>query len=334
MEDPAAGDLPVEELSDAIAQLGRDGVLSACNARCRRLFGGDRVALADLLPDAAVRQRLDAGDRLPLATEDGVVEMRIVSAGARRFWLASPPSWPEAAAAERLRSARAAVLGRLSGGIVHDLGNLLLAGVGLAETLRPLVQDPADLEVLEQLSLGARRGSVLGRTLAQLLARSPRRLQPASLAALFEDAVAVIGKSALRRGVKLTKDAGGSARVRVVAEEVVQAIVQGAVFCMESGVTALALSTGVEVAAVGGGRDRRAGFVLLRAEGLQQDARERAVAAFAFGPGVLRMLTGVGADAGVLLQTAMAVHCVGGEVRAGVAGGVLELRYVWPALRA
>lgn len=324
--------LPVEALSDAIVRVDGE-LLHACNARARQLLGGDDARRVDLplLPEAWTR--LAAGEAVAMATDEGVVDVRQCGGEGGTTWmLLGPPQWSEMAAAERLRTARARLLGGLAGSIVHDLGNLLLAGVGLAEVIRPSLQAAEDVAAVNELVEGARRGSVLLRSVASMLARSPRRLRVVPLAGIVADAITVIGKSATRRNVHLHSGVAGSVAVRVQPEDVLQAIVQGAVFLLENGARELTIECRDEARAVAGGRERAAGIVVLRGHGLPQAARVRAVAAGHHAPGLLRAMATPGPEISMLVQAAAGVFAVGGDVATQDLGDALEFVYAFPAV--
>jgi PAS domain S-box-containing protein len=96
-------------------------------------------------------------------------------------------------AQEKLEKAREALfqsqkmdaVGQLTGGVAHDFNNLLMAVLGSLELLRKRVpDDPQILRLLDNATLGARRGATLTQRMLAFARRQELNVQPLDLAKL------------------------------------------------------------------------------------------------------------------------------------------------------
>ena len=330
-----AEQFPVEGVSDALATLGDDGVITAQNERMRRLLaavadeGGPLRSWRELGFDAAALARLQAGDAVAHRVGGIDYEWRRVGCGATVWLLATPlTAGPDRGADHHAVRVRA--LGRFAGSIVHDLANLLGAGLGLAETLRPRITDPLELQLVDELARGTRHAASLGRALARLLRTGPRSRTEQPLQQLAEEVLAVVGKYGSQRGISVQLAAvSDSPLVRVVAEEACQALLQGLMFCIEESAGAIQVDIDELPAVSGAGRPRTMARVRLISSGMGTAAAAAAREVVNGRPGGLATASGRGDPAIGLVQAALAVSTSGGRLVVGE-GDPFTLEFCWP----
>jgi len=334
---PAAG-VPFEALSDALGTVDREGRISPHNEKMRALLRSLAVAapasLADLPWGPGDADRLAAGEPVALEIGGELHEIRCCAVHGTRWLVASDRSWLQRAAAAHLAAARARTVGGLAGTIVHDLANLLAAGIGIAEILRPFVRDAADTRSLDELSRGARQGAVLGRAVSRLLATGPRERTIVPVDGLLDEVVTLLDRDARQRSIALTvRHDGPSAAIRVVAAEACQALLAGLLFCIAHGATSLAVESGGTRQPVGPARERSAVRVRLAARPLDGDAVREVVQLAQRRAGLLGALERLGDGGPGLVHAIAAMACAGGELLASATDAGLALDYVWPAVR-
>lgn len=332
-----ADQFPVEGVTDALATLGDDGLITAQNERMRRLLaavaadGGPARSWRELGVDAAAQARLRAGDVVAHRVGGSDYEWRQVGCGATVWLLATPcAATPDRGADQHAVRVRA--LGRFAGSIVHDLANLLGAGLGLAETLRPRITDPFELQLVDELARGTRHAASLGRALARLLRTGPRSRTEQPLRQLVEEVLAVVGKYGSQRGISVQlAEAPGSPLVRVVAEEACQALLQGLMFCIEESVGAIQVEIDESAAVPDAGQPRAMARVRLISRGMGHEAATMARRVVNGQPGGLAAASGRGDPAIGLLQAGLAVATSGGRLAVGE-GEPFTLEFCWPRL--
>ena len=303
--------LPLDELSDAIGRLDSNGRIEPCNRLMSDLLELVGVERFDELPAAFVaargfRQLEHAGVTWVLAGGDcdghGV----------------------------RLQNARVRWLGELSGWITHDLSNLLLSGVALADTLMPVAEKVEDRSLLTELDQGIRRSTTMTRVLANLLRRDPRQWQPRSVADLAEDAVSILRKHAAKQRIDLEVEVATSASVCVPEAEVVQALLAGTIRGLRAGPARLRVEVREVTTALAGGRERAA--VALRI--VAAPARREVVAeTLAVVGDAARPITGAAASTAggdELFHARLVMARCGGELVAAANGEDLTLEYRLP----
>ena len=339
--DPAvAPGFPFEALSDALGTVDAAGRITPCNEKMRVLLRSIAASarpsqrLDELPIDLVLADRLAAGE--PVAMEIGGIlhEMRCCTSDGTRWLVASDRGWPERTAVARLAAARARTVGGLAGTIVHDLANLLGAGIGIADILRPLVRDPLDAQSLDELTRGARQGAVLGRTVSRLLTTSPRERAIVPVGQLIEEVTALVAKNAQRRGIGIAvRHDCTPAAIRVVPEEAMQAVLAGLLFCIERGATSIVVEGGEVRHAVAGARERSTARIRLVGTPLHGEVVREAVQLAQRQPGLLGTLDRLGEAGPSLLHAIAAMACAGGDLLAKETPSGLALDYVWPALR-
>lgn len=309
-------EMPFEAFSDAVGRLDEDGTVQACNAKMRRLLEALAVTRVDEIPADAVVGH----------------EVRVVEQGDRRWLLATALDTGDRAAGCVLAGARQRALGGIAASIVHDLANLLLAGVGVAETLKHHVRDRSEAQALEELENGARQGTALGRALATLLHTSPRTWRAQSADELARDVVTIVRKHATHRGIEMTVDAGAGVDVRAPVDETAQALLHGALFCIESGARRIAVRADAATVPIEGGRPRRAARICFTAEPIEPSVGRAALAVVTGGRDVLHTISRAGIDCTGLAHARIALARIGGQLGACTRAELLELEYVLPAV--
>jgi two-component system, NtrC family, sensor kinase len=132
------------------------------------------------------------------------------------------------AALEQLRHAdRLTTVGKLASGLAHELGTPLNVVSGHAQMiLTGETRDAAELEHAAHVIVDqAGRMTRIVRQLLDFARRSAARREPADVAKLARDTVAMLGSLAWKRGVRLAgPDAAATAPARVDAEQLQQVI--------------------------------------------------------------------------------------------------------------
>lgn len=243
---------------------------------------------------------------------------------------AESDDWRQRALTTQLAAARVRALGGLANAIAHDLANLLGAGIGLAELLRPHARDAADGGSLDELVRGARQGAILGRALARLLAADPGRREVTAIGALVDEVVALAGKSALRRAVALSVAKLADPAVRVAGAEVVQALLAFVAFGIDRGARRIAITVDAGERAIAGGRVRPVALVAVAAEPLPAAVVHDAVRTMQGGADMLAASRRCEEVDAPLVQAVLAIACGGGETRAAADAEGLRCMAAWP----
>lgn len=333
-DDASREDFPLGMLSEGVAVVGDDGALTPRNDRMRNLLGALQAQnLSDLPLGNPVMADLAGGEAVVMATPEGPCECRVVTAGGQRWLLALGSSALQRAMGIELAAKRLRVLGRLAGTIVHDLANLLLAGVGVAETLRPHVRDEVEAQALDEMQKGVRQGTVLGRVLATMLAAEARDWRVLELSKIVEDVAAIGRKNAMRRGIELESSQDGDASIRVATAETVQAVMHALLFCGSSGAIAIGVHGSVGVATIADGRERSIARIRIIGSSVTPAACAQAVATLGRGVGMLRAFEMTATDSSGLAHAALAMARCGGEITTAVEDGKLTFEFVWPTVR-
>lgn len=235
------------------------------------------------------------------------------------------------AASATAELARLRLLGRSAGVLVHDFNNMLNAAIGLAATLRSLASEPADAQMLQDMTAGTQRGAQLLRSVARMLSRSPRERARTPLAVAVAEAAALAEKALLQRGVRLQVAAMPEAHVRAEPTECVQAIWHGLVALAEFAPKSARVEVDFVDAAIGDGRPRRC--VRLRiVTAVAHEATAAATARLIAGSeGLIAAIGSPSMSAGLAAALFLQRH-LGGDLTASVDDGTLTLAYLWPAL--
>jgi len=335
MDLAVATGIPLEALSDALAVVDEQGRIWPRNEKMRALLhslenGSPR--LADLPIGFDVLDRLAAGEVVEVEFGGELRELQCCHAADTR-WLVARDHGGARAAAAQLAGARARMVGALAGTIVHDLANLLGAGIGLAELLRPLVREPADVKCLDDLARGARHGAVLGRAVARLLADAPRARTVIHPGILIDEVVLLLGKSAQRRGAALTAcRERAPAAIRVASAIALQALLAGCQFCIDRGATAITIEADAVRQPIAGGRERSTVRIRVVGAPLGPDTVRDAVQLLAAQSGLFTAADRLGETGPGLLQAKAAMACAGGELLGSAMAAGILLDYVWPAV--
>lgn len=134
-----------------------------------------------------------------------------------------PPAW----ATRLCRLERMRALAELSGGLVHDLNNLLASVLGFAEQRLQVAKDPAERCALESFLQSAAAGAVLVQHLGALLAEDGAARESVPLAELVEACARLFRKTAMLEGLAIRTDIAPSAPVvRVVRQDAMHAVLE------------------------------------------------------------------------------------------------------------
>lgn len=290
----AAADHALLDLfTDGIAALAADGeTLSPANASMRALLTGVAPALSQLVPALWQRERLLGGEVVDVQACSGWWQLSLVTTAGSRWLLARNVTEAHRLHGEVLAGERARSLAGIAHSIVHDLGNMLNATVGLCESLQT-AGSAEDRAYLANVIQGTRQGAELLRTLARQLHSSPRQSSHFDLDAQVAQVLLVCQKHAVHQGRELQRQPSAPVFVRGVAEDLEYALLQGLLRALESAPSAgpVVIGVGGRVASCVGGRERRFG--------------------------VVRLGTGaewIGEIAGDLLRAAMLLRCSGGDL--------------------
>ncbi len=323
-------------LADGLASLDARDRLASPNRAMRELLAAaaaagvhapDGVDLAALGVDEPARAALTAGRPATLAFGGRVWQLRMAELGGGRWLVASEVTWRDTALSTVLAHQRARRLGGMAAAIVHDLSNLLGAGLGLAGMLRPLARDPADAELIAELEAGTRQGALLARGIARLLSQ-PGPLQRLDVAPLVAGLMAVVGKTAAIAKVELTSTVAPGAPALFAAEaEALQALLDGVLFLLDRGARRLVVAAAECADAV---RGRPAVAITLTAQTVAAGTASAARRVVEVDDGWtlrdVRLATG---DA--LFTAAVALRRGGGALSVAGDDGELRLVYAWPA---
>jgi len=330
---PEHADLPLDCLSDAIASIGQDDRLTPCNAPMRQLLEELSVAtLADLPLGAEVAEQLEAGHLVAMATGEGPCECRLVSERGRRWLLVARLPDRQRALCAELAASRLRSLGGLANAIVHELANQMLAGLGMAETLRPHIRDAADAETLDVLQHGIRRGTVLSRALATQLGRKPATWQVMPVSKIIDDVVAIGHKHAVRCGIEIESRIDSDASVRLDAAEGVHGVMQVLLFCVSRSVSKISVVCSVGPASIAGGRDREVARIKITGSPVSAEVSEFVVSVLTDNEGVLRAFGDSQSEDSGLVQAAIAAARAGGQLTVTAVDEGVAFDFVWPSV--
>ena len=345
MDTTPFGEFPVANVSEALATIAPDGGLTARNFAMSTLLqqlgssGTAARSLAEFPLRPEDRARLIAGERVCLDVDALRFDLWIAKCTTTVWLLASEPVTMSSRMGLELAIARSRTLGSLAGAIVHDLANLLGSGLGLAEALRPGLTDPGELQTLDELVQGTRQGAMLGRVLARLLGRAPRQRAVVGLHDLVLEVMALVGKHSVHRGLDLrVQPTGRPAAVRVVAEDALQALLHGFLFCLagsvvDSAVRSLVVEVGTDQSPIAGGRPRDLAFARFTVAPFDAIAARGAGDLLERGDTMLRTANRLGESGRNLLHAALVMAGSGGELKGRAADGSFVLEFRWPRVQ-
>ncbi|HEX5050467.1 MAG TPA: hypothetical protein VFZ65_01725 [Planctomycetota bacterium] len=330
---------PIDALAQPVASIGEHGALSPCNDAMRRLmalFGGAAGpcrSLQGLGLDGDASERLAAGEPVDASAGGAHFELQRVATGNGSWLLAEDVTHRERLAASQLAASRARSLAASAASIVHDLTNLLGAGLGLAAVLRPSQRDAADQLVLDELTRGTQQAAALLRALASHLQQAVPHavVEPG---AFVDDAVAIVGKAAIRHGVGVSMHREPELpRVRVVASEAAQVVREALLFLIEGKPVAVHVGVGPTHAAIAGSRSRRCLRVRLEGSACHAGCVAEAEHIATLAPGLSALLGRSEPPAARLVAGLLALRRAGGDLRIEFPDGRLRLDLLWPAAR-
>jgi signal transduction histidine kinase len=333
---PAPADL-LAALDEGVGLLAADGGVVASNDAMHAVLaaaGASGAPVADLRGlgvDADDEARLRAGEAVAVAHAGRHWRLRCRAVAGADVLFAAETTAADRAASALAELARLRLLGRSAGVLVHDFNNMLNAAIGLAATLRPLAADPTDAQLLLDMSAGTQRGAQLLRSVARMLARSPRERVRTPLAAVVAEAVALAEKALLHRGVRPAVAPVPDVHVRSEPTECVQAIWHGLIGLAELAPKSVRVDVDLVDAAIGDGRPRRCARLRLAAA-VADDAAAAAIGRMlASDSGLLAALGSPALPSG-LAAALFVQRQLGGDLTAVAADGAITLAYLWPAL--
>lgn len=327
-----------DALAEGIAGLDAAGGLQPRNDAMRGLLaawsrpGAHAADLRAIGLDAGDEARLRAGEPVDVGVRGRHWRLRVVAADGADWLLAAETTDGWRSGASRVELARLRALAKSSGTIVHDFNNMLNAALGLAATLRPLVVDPVDVQILQELTQGTQQGAQLMRSVARMLTRPTGDRSRATVAAIADEAMSMAAKAFLQRGVKPEVQAATpSPIVRTEVAEAVQSLWHGMVALCELKPQALRIVADAETFAHGDGRPRRWGRIRLVADGLDPAAAAELERMLAGASGLLRAI-GNGPVTPGLAASLFVQRRLGGDLLAKADGGTATLAFLLPAL--
>jgi signal transduction histidine kinase len=236
-----SGDLPFEALSDAVGELTAAEGIAPRNAAMRDLLAEfARPTLEALVPEPALRQRLQAGDPVTVESAVGTFELRCTGG-----WLVGVCT----ARADRgdLAHRRALALSAAAGSIAHDLANLFGAAFGIADTLGDAVRSESDRRLLDGLVEGVRRGSQLTTALERQLRAPKRRRAVADAREVVDSVAAMLGKVVQHKALAIDMQVAPQlAAIRADAVELKQLLLHCAFLAIELGAKRLVVAVAAD----------------------------------------------------------------------------------------
>jgi signal transduction histidine kinase len=333
---PAPADL-LAVLDEGVGLLAAAGGITAANDAMRGVlaaFGGAGAPAADLRAlavDADDEARLRAGEAIEVVRGGRHWRLRCRAAGGADWLLAVETTAARRAGSAVAELARMRLLGRTAGVLVHDFNNMLNAAIGLASTLRPLAADPVEVQLLQDMTGGTQRGAQLLRSVARMLARSPRERVRTPLGPVLAEALALAEKALLQRGVRATVAAVPDVHVRSEPTEFVQAVWHGLAALAEAAPKSVRIEVDLAEASIGDGRPRRCARLRLVGVGVDAAAATALCRLLGDADGMLSAIGAPATPSGLAAALFLQRH-LGGDLAAGFVDGVLTLRYLWPAV--
>jgi hypothetical protein len=325
-------------LGEGVAVVDAAGSLQPRNDAMHALLaafsrpGANAADLRALGLDPAEEARLRGGEPVDVSVRARHWRLRLVAAAGVDWLLADETTAAWRGDAARVELARLRALAKASGTIVHDFNNMLNAAIGLAATIRPLVVDPTDVQILQELTQGTQSGAQLLRSVARMLTRPTGDRSRAALTALVEEAMAMANKAFLQRGVKPELAcATPPPLLRTEVAEAVQSLWHGMIAVCELKPSALRITADADRFALGDGRPRRWARVRLVASGVEPASAAELARLLGGAHGWLRDI-GRRPLTGGLAASLFVQRRLGGDLLARATDGELELEFLWPAL--
>lgn len=325
-------------LQEGIAAVATSGALTAHNDAMRALqaaFSRPGAHAADLRAlgvDAADETRLRAGEAVAVSVRARHWRLRLVAADGAEWLLAAETTDAWRGGAAQAELARLRALAKASGTIVHDFNNMLNAAIGLAAMVRPLVVDPVDVQILQELTQGTQHGAQLMRSVARMLTRPTGDRSRAALTALVDEALTMANKAFLQRAVKVEwAPAAQPPLLRTEVAEAVQSLWHGMIALSEMKPAAMRVVADADTFAVGDGRPRRWARVRLVASGVDPASAAETARLLAGATGWLKAIGGGALTAG-LAASLFVQRRLGGDLQATAVDGELTLDFLLPAL--
>jgi hypothetical protein len=327
---------PWDELSDGIGRWIGERIEAMTPAFASLLAAaGNAQAVVKLGLEPADEALLAAGKRVLCRHGDRSWWLRRVVRGDAVWLLSQEVTAFERANAAIFAAARVRALGEIAGVLVHDLGNHLSAGLGLAGLLREQVADADDRRILDQLQQVAQSGARMARVLADLLRRDPRHRGASRLEDVVEDVLTVVRPAAVPAAIAIEVAVHAAPDVRADRADATQALLLGILDLLRCQPRRLAIEVGVAERAPANGRGRASGVVLVRAHGVTELAAaaltQRTAGAVSELPDAAQQRGR--AEDGIAVA-ALLQRWLGGDLAVRREGEQLVVDYAWPAARS
>lgn len=324
-------------LQDGIAVVDAAGAIAPRNDAMHALLaafsrpGAHAADLRALGVDPADEARLRAGEPVEVSVRARHWRLRLVAADGVDWLLAAETTEAWRAGAARVELARLRALAKASGTIVHDFNNMLNAAIGLAAMVRPLVVDPVDVQILQELTQGTQHGAQLMRSVARMLTRPTGDRSRAALSAIVDEALTMANKAFLQRGVQVeVAPSPQPPLLRTEVAEAAQSLWHGMIVLCEMKPTKLGIVADADTFALGDGRPRRWARVRLVASGVDAAAAAEIVRLLGGATGWLKAI-GAGPLTQGLATSLFVQRRLGGDLTANADGAELTLVFLLPA---
>ena len=323
--------VPTACLSDAVARIADDGVLTCCNAPMTAWLGAARLSLDALPLDADQRAELDEGAVVVVHEGAASMELRRHLVDGEAWLTARDVTDRERLAATLLATIRSRSLAKIAASLSHDMNNQLSSALALCAELSVHAQDEEDIRCIRDVERGTKIGATAFGALARMLTQAPARRSRVDVTEALDEVMAIVSKVFQQNGVPLQVNvAEALPEVRVVLVDVVHS--------MASVLRAVAALSPAEVAVSADMRPadmaRRADVVIeVCARGVDSAQAAAYGRAFQAEAGSLRELAQSPSADQVLPVASFLQRRFGGDLATSSSGDRLTLVFSFPVAR-